>query len=67
MLKTDVKRGVASRIGTNRFFCSRGVFSGHLGSLPASKKGSGMLISCGPDPPLQDVQVWSSALEVLIS
>ena len=70
MLKTDVKGGVASRIGANRFFCSRGFFSvilGHFQCLTASKEGSGMLITCGPDPPLQDVQVWSSALEVLIT
>ena len=26
MPKTDVKRGVASRVGTNKFFCIREVF-----------------------------------------
>ena len=40
------------------------VILGHFQCLTGSKEGSGMLITCGPDPPLQDVQVWSSALEV---
>ena len=56
VLKTDVKRG---RGIANRFFCSRGFFSVILGHFQCLTEGSGMLITCGPDP---DVQVWSSAL-----
>ena len=56
MLKTDVKGGVASRIGANRFFCSRGFFLSSWVTSSASqdqRKALECLITCGPDPPLQ--------------
>ena len=40
MLKTDVKRGCGI---ANRFFCSRGGFFRHLGSLPAPHSIKGRL------------------------